>query len=94
MRARADYICVGTRVCSGVVNVRRRGNATVPIARDAPVPVMGGVETGVDNLALHPTRQRQRDGDPQNVEHGRSDPSTGNADSEQPVNEDGTRRDR
>jgi hypothetical protein len=75
MRACADYGCVGTCVCPIVINLRRRGSGTMPIACDAPVGVIGGVETSVDKLRGPGTRQRQHDGDPQNVvEHGRSSP--------------------
>jgi hypothetical protein len=96
MRARADYGSVGTRVCPIVINLGRGGSDTMPIARDTPAGVIGGVETGMDNLRGPGTRQRQHDGDPQNVvEHG---PSSRLAhampNSEQLVNEDGTRRDR
>jgi hypothetical protein len=96
MRAGADYGSVGTRVCPIVINLRRGGSGMMTIACETPVRVIGGVETGVDNLRGPGTRQRQHDGDPQNVvEHG---PSSRLAhampNSEQLVNEDGTRRDR
>jgi hypothetical protein len=75
MRARADYGSVGTRVCPIVINLRRGGSDPMPIACDTPAGVIGGVETGMDNLRGPGTRQRQHDGDPQNVvEHGRSSP--------------------
>jgi hypothetical protein len=80
MRAYAGEGSVGTRVGPIVINRRRGRSGTMPIAYDTAVDVTGGVETGVDNLRAPWTRQRQHDGDPQNVvEHGRSDASTGNA---------------
>src|SRR6185503_1465779 len=81
LRARAGEGSVGTRVGPIVINLRRGRSGTMPVASDGPAGVIGGVETGVDNLRGPGSRQRQHDGDPQTVvEHVRSDASTGNAD--------------
>ena len=73
MRACGDYRSVATRVCPIVINLRRGRGGTIQVADDEPAGVIGGVETDVDQLRGHGSRQREHDGNPQNVEeHGRS----------------------